>query len=126
MSCTTPGDVHDGAANPVLDVFGTARRHGRVVQPQARLVHQEHEQQPVIDMQETANQSMNSSGDPFRNSIASGRDPSIGTNSRTRPATMCFYTPVFQLPFVPFEEKMHDKPRKSETESDPEFFTKYN
>ena len=75
MSCTTPGDVHDGAANPVLDVFGTARRHGRVVQPQARLVHQEHEQQPVIDMQETANQSMSSSGGPFRNSKASGRDP---------------------------------------------------
>jgi len=44
--CITPGDVHDGATNPVLDVLGTTRRHSREVQPHARFVHQEHEQHP--------------------------------------------------------------------------------
>lgn len=48
-TCTTvtiPGDVHDGASNPVVDVLGPTRRHGREVEPYARLIHQEHQQQP--------------------------------------------------------------------------------
>lgn len=60
QSHITPGDVHDGAANPVLNVLGTTRRHSREVQPHARLVHQEHEQQPYCrcgstDGQENSN-----------------------------------------------------------------------